>query len=147
MSILVNGPILPGFIADRLGELELATQTGANSFFLGRVRADGQPSSQVTGIDYSAYETMAAKVASDLAAEAQEKFGVQEVAIYHSTGLVKAGEVSLMVIVSSGHRRESFEALKWVVDNLKVRFPAWKKEYLADGGHRWVGEPQQPPHP
>lgn len=141
MNILVNGPIQPDFVSTRLEALESASHTGANSFFLGRVRADPQLGSQVTGIEYSAYEAMAAKVASELANEAIDKFDVQKVEVFHSTGLVKVGQVSLLVIVSSAHRQSSFEALKWVVDTLKVRFPAWKKEILEDGNHRWIGEP------
>ncbi len=141
MNVLVDGPISSGFIAHQLEALESATQTGANSFFLGRVRADPKQGSLVTGIEYSAYEALAAKVASELEHEAQDRFDIQDVRIFHSTGLVKVGKVSLLVIVSSAHRQPSFEALKWVVDTLKVRFPAWKKEILADGNHRWIGEP------
>lgn len=141
MDILVNGPLKPDFVAAQLEELESATHTGANSFFLGRVRADPHSGSEVIGIEYSAYEAMASKVAIDLEKGAQEQFDIQSVRVFHSTDLVKVGEVSLLVIVSSAHRQASFEALKWVVDTLKVQFPAWKKELLADGTHRWIGEP------
>ena len=141
MNVLVNGPLKPAFVATQLEHLESASHTGANSFFLGRVRADAFQESQVTGIEYSAYESMAAKVAQDLENDAKAQFDIQKVTIFHSTGLVKVGEVSLLVIVSSAHRQPSFEALKWVVDTLKVKFPAWKTEMMADGSTRWIGEP------
>ena len=141
MNVLVQGPIKPVFVATQLEQLESATHTGANSFFLGRVRADSHLETKVTGIEYSAYESMAAKIAGELSDKARSLFDVQAVHIFHSTGLVKVGEVSLLVIVSSAHRQASFEALKWVVDTLKVKFPAWKKELLDDGSHRWIGEP------
>lgn len=140
-QVLIDGPIRPDFVSQCLEALEKASHTGANSIFLGRVRADALENSLVTGIDYSAYPAMAEKVASEISAETVEKFDVQNVEIYHSTGLVKVGEVSLLVIVSSAHRRSSFHALEWAVDELKVRFPAWKKEMLEDGGHRWIGAP------
>lgn len=140
-EVLIDGPIRPEFVAACLERLESATHTGANAFFLGRVRADSVSESEVTGIDYSAYPAMAEKVAAELAEAAAARFGVQAVEIYHSRGLVKVGEVSLLATVSSAHRKAAFEALEWVVDELKVKFPAWKRELLRDGGHRWVGAP------
>lgn len=140
-EILVQGPIRPEFVAEKLSQLESLTNTGANSFFLGRVRADELGETAVMGIDYTAYPRMAALVSGEIAAEAIEKFGVQAVDIFHSTGMVKVGEVSLLVLISSAHRQPSFEALKYAVDELKARFPAWKKEVFSDGSHRWIGEP------
>lgn len=140
-EVLIDGPIRSAFVAKCLDELESASHTGANSIFLGRVRADAVEGSEVIGIDYSAYVAMAEKVAAEIAAEAVDRFDIQSVQVFHSTGLVKVGEVSLLVIVSSAHRKSSFHALEWAVDELKVRFPAWKKEVLQNGGHRWIGAP------
>ena len=140
-EVLIDGPIRSAFVAKCLDELESASHTGANSFFLGRVRADHVDGSEVLGIDYSAYPAMAEKVADEIAKEARERFEIQKVQIFHSTGLVKVGEVSLLVIISSAHRKSSFHALEWAVDELKVRFPAWKKEMLQNGSHRWIGAP------
>jgi len=141
MEVLVNGPLSPAFIAKHLSALEGASQTGANSFFLGRVRADQKEQQRVIGIEYSAYPALAEKVTSQLATEAQSKFDIQSLTLFHSTGLVKVGQVSLMLLISSAHRKASFAALEWAVDTLKVTFPAWKKELFEDGSHRWINSP------
>ena len=57
--------------------------------------------------------------------------------IWHSVGLVKAGEISLLVLVSSGHRKQAFAALEDCVEQIKEKLPVWKKEILEDGGHVW----------
>ena len=59
--------------------------------------------------------------------------------IYHSTGLVKIGEISLFVLVSSGHRKQSFAALEECVELIKEKLPVWKKEIFNDGTHHWQG--------
>lgn len=141
MEVLVNGPLRPAFIAEQLSPLEADQHTGANAFFLGRVRADQSGQTQVMGIEYSSYPAMAIKVAEELAVEAKAKFDIQSLTVFHSTGLVKVGEVSLMLLISSAHRKASFAALEWAVDTLKVTFPAWKKELFADGSHRWINSP------
>ncbi|MCL4103814.1 UNVERIFIED_CONTAM: hypothetical protein GTU68_029131 [Idotea baltica] len=141
MEVLVNGPLRPAFIAEQLSPLEADQHTGANAFFLGRVRADKSNSSQVIGIEYSSYPAMAVKVAEELVTTAKAKFDIQSLVLFHSTGLVKVGEVSLMLLISSAHRKASFSALEWAVDTLKVTFPAWKKELFADGSHRWINSP------
>ena len=138
MSVIVKGPITSPFIASKLAPCEGLSDCGAHSIFLGRVRADQHGEQVVTGIEYSAYRGMAEKVARRIAAQACSQFGVKEVRIFHSVGWVKCGEVSLLVVVDSAHRKASFQALEWVVDTLKTDFPAWKKEIFADNRHRWI---------
>jgi molybdopterin synthase catalytic subunit len=60
--------------------------------------------------------------------------------VYHSTGVVKAGEISLFVFVSSKHRGVSFDACRDVVEQIKEKAPIWKKE-LYEGEkkeYNWV---------
>jgi molybdopterin synthase catalytic subunit len=58
--------------------------------------------------------------------------------ILHSTGLVRSGEISLAVMVSSAHRKQSFEALEKCVELIKEKLPVWKKELFQDGSSRWI---------
>ena len=51
---------------------------------------------------------------------------------------VEIGESSVMIAVSSPHRREAFEACHFAIDTLKETVPVWKKEYFEDG-EVWVG--------
>lgn len=141
MIELINGPIPPQLAGEAMQALESANVTGANTWFMGRVRADLIQAKTVSGISYSAYEPMVHKAGNKLIEEALQKFDAQDIRLWHSLGMVKVGEVSLLVQVSSGHRKAAFHALEWMVDELKLRLPIWKKEMFADGSHRWIGTP------
>lgn len=62
---------------------------------------------------------------------------VKSIAIFHSTGIVRAGEISLLVMVSAGHRREAIDACSLAVEMIKENLPVWKKEIFDDGTGRW----------
>jgi len=140
-NILLQGPLSALQLANCLAEFESDPHVGANSSFVGRVRADVVEGKVVKGIEYSAYESMAAKVAAEIEGECREKFGADRMRIWHAVGFVGVGEASLLLVVASAHRKASFRALEYAVDELKKRFPAWKKECFEDGTHRWIGEP------
>ena len=50
--------------------------------------------------------------------------------IIHSTGVVKAGEISLFVIVSAGHRQHAIKACSKAVELIKEKFRCGKRRYL-----------------
>ena len=64
--------------------------------------------------------------------------GTLRVALVHRVGRLEIGESSVMIAVSSPHRREAFEACHFAIDTLKETVPVWKKEYFEDG-EVWVG--------
>ncbi|MDA7858251.1 molybdenum cofactor biosynthesis protein MoaE [bacterium] len=112
-------------------------QAGASVLFVGSTR-------QFTGeketirLEYECYESMALEKIQQLVDLAQSKWDIQQCSVVHRTGLVGLGESSIAVAVSTGHRKESFEAAAWLVDELKIRVPIWKKEIWADGKTEWV---------
>jgi molybdopterin synthase catalytic subunit len=73
-----------------------------------------------------------------LAAAAIERFALCRLVIVHRLGEVPVGEASVVVGCSSAHRRQTFEALAWVMDTLKRETPIWKRETYADGSTEWV---------
>ena len=137
---LISGPIGPEFIANKLSDHRSQDQIGAHAFFLGQVRADKNEGLQTQGIEYSAYEEMVGKVVSEIKNDLFSRFDdLICMHIWHSTGLVKVGEISLFVLVSSGHRKQSFAALEDCVEQIKKKLPVWKKEIFNDGSHHWQG--------
>jgi molybdopterin synthase catalytic subunit len=40
--------------------------------------------------------------------------------------------------VSCPHRKEAFEAGRFLIDRLKEEVPIWKQENWADGSKEWV---------
>lgn len=135
---LVQGPISPDFVSQKISEHQSKKNIGANSFFLGQIRADEKEGRYTTGIEYSAYEDMVGKVVSEIKDDLFSRYDdLICLHIYHSTGLVRVGEVSLMVLISSGHRKQAFPALQECVELIKEKLPVWKKEIYEDGSHFW----------
>jgi len=46
---------------------------------------------------------------------------------------MEIGEASVVVVASSPHRLEAFQACQFGIDTLKQTVPIWKKEIFADG--------------
>lgn len=112
-------------------------RAGAAVAFSGMVRNHAPGKANVTHLEYEAYaETVVAKI-EEICTEARSKWDVLHVAVEHRTGTVHVGEPSVVVAVSSAHRGDSFDAARFVIDELKVRAPIWKKEY-SDEGADWV---------
>lgn len=110
---------------------------GAYVQFEGWVR-DNNEGQQVIRLEYEVYETLAVKEGERILAEAVQRFGVGKAAAIHRSGMLELSDVAVVVGVSSAHRGEAFEACRYVIDQLKLRLPIWKKEYYANGVAEWV---------
>lgn len=115
----------------------LATaRRGAVASFVGVVR-DHQDGREVERLEYHAYPGMAEAECQSIVTEAQRRWPVS-VALRHRIGNLAIGDVAIAVAVAGDHRRESFEACQWVVEQVKHRVPIWKKEFYRDGRIEWV---------
>jgi molybdopterin synthase catalytic subunit len=121
---------------ERLVEAVRRDDAGAVVLFYGIVRNENL-GRRVLYLEYDAYPEMAAKVMREIADEVRGRYPVLEIACVHRSGRLEIGETSLLVAVSSGHRREAFEACHAYVDALKERAPIWKKE-VFEGGEEWI---------
>ena len=137
-KVFVDGPITPEFIADSLAKHAAKHNIGAHSMFMGQVRADLNENGQiVTGIEYEAYQTMAMETLHNIREDAFTKYTLTCMHIYHSLGLVKAGEIPLFVFTSSAHRRAAIEACDYLVERIKKEVQVWGKEILDSGESAW----------
>ncbi len=136
--VLVEGPIQPLFIADSIAKHSSKTGIGAHAIFLGQVRADENDGKRVKEIVYSAYNEMAENTMAQIREELFSLYTITCLHIYHSVGVVKAGEISLFVFVSCKHRKESFKALEDIVEMIKAKVPVWKKEVYEDESYAWL---------
>ena len=137
-KVLIEGPVQPSFIADSIAKHSSKTDIGAHAIFLGQVRADAKEGKAVKAIEYSAYPVMAETILSEIREELFSRYPITCMHIYHSLGSVQAGEISLFVFVSCKHRKESFDALRDIVELIKAKVPVWKKEIYEDESHIWV---------
>lgn len=135
---LIEGSISPELISTQAQNHQKKTGLGAHTLFLGQVRADEIDQKRVIAIEYSAYAEMAEKEIENIREEAFEKYDISCLHIYHSIGIVKTGEISLLVMVSAAHRPDAFPALQYIVEQIKHKVPIWKKEIFEDGTERWI---------
>ena len=113
---------------------------GAVVLFSGTVRdyADGR--TNVTSLEYEAYEDAVLPVFEKIAMETRVRFpDAKRIAILHRTGELQLGESSVVVAVSSGHRPVAFDAARFAIDALKESAPIWKKENWRDGSDWGTG--------
>jgi molybdopterin synthase catalytic subunit len=111
---------------------------GAVLCFSGTVRDSSREAIDVVRIVYEAYEPYAQRVLEELCDRMLELWPqVGRVAALHRVGPVALSEASVVLAVSSPHRAESFEALAFGIDVLKVSLPVWKKEH-GRGDPAWV---------
>jgi molybdopterin synthase catalytic subunit len=111
---------------------------GGINVFLGTTRAETNPAGQrLIALDYEAYTEMALERLTALAASAAGQWPMVKMAILHRVGRVAVAEPSVIIAVSCPHRAESFAACKWLIDQLKIDVPIWKKEVWEDGTGSW----------
>lgn len=111
---------------------------GAVSIFEGLVRNHHQ-GRKVLRLEYEAHGPVAEKEGRIILQEAIEKFDLDYAGAIHRTGPLEIGECAVMVVVSAPHRSETFDACRFVIDEVKQRLPIWKKEFYTDGSSDWVG--------
>jgi molybdopterin synthase catalytic subunit len=137
-NILFPGPITNELIVDMICKIGGKTDSGGHSIFIGQVRADVVTGKKVRAIEYSAYEDMVKVVADGIINTVLTEFSdARTIDIIHSTGVVNAGEISLFVIVSAGHRKHAILACSQAVELIKQRLPVWKKEVFEDNTYDW----------
>lgn len=138
IKYLLNGPVTPQIIYLFLEKLKEMKDSGGHSVFIGQVRADIINGKKVKAIEYSAYEAMVTVEADRIKEAVSGEFSdTKSIEIVHSTGIVKAGEISLFVLVSAGHRQQAIQACTKTVELIKEKLPVWKKEIFDDDSHEW----------
>jgi molybdopterin synthase catalytic subunit len=120
-------------VADLLAEVQ-SPERGGTCVFLGTVRND----SDVTGIDYSAYEAMAFAEIERILGDAQSQWPETRVMLQHRLGVIPVGEASIAIAAAAPHRDDAFAACRFVIEEVKKRLPIWKKELRGDGSEKWV---------
>ncbi len=109
---------------------------GAVNVFIGTVRNHSR-GKDITRLEYEAYPEMAIKMIRRIIDEAKKKWPVRKAAVSHRTGVLKIGDIAVVIAVATPHRQESFAACQYIIDRLKEIVPIWKKEVAIDG-ETWI---------
>ena len=133
MIVITHDELDTGQVVSEVGD----PGAGATVTFVGTTR-DNTAGRRVLFLEYEAYRPMADDQLARVADEMRDRWDLTGVAIHHRLGKLEIGEASLVVAVSSAHRKEAFEACHYSIDRIKQIVPIWKKEFF-EGGEVWVG--------
>lgn len=122
---------------DRLRDELTDAAAGAYVGFEGWIRNhnDGR---DVLRLEYEVYEPLSISEGDRIIAEARDRFPILHAECVHRSGMLQIGECAVWVGVTSAHRDEAFQACRYIIDQVKVRLPIWKKEHYTDGNSGWV---------
>ena len=138
-SAIVDRPIDVNAIMNRVDR----SANGATVLFLGTVR-EINDARDVTGIEYTAYRSMAERELASIVEEAAVLADSNDVAVEHRLGELAVGECSVAIAVGHPHRGRAFEAARYIIEELKQRVPIWKREHYVDGTREWVSATSSP---
>ena len=109
---------------------------GAVCSFIGTVR-DRSDGASVSAMELEHYPGMTEKAIEQMIDEAMRRFDIRAARVIHRVGPLNVKDQIVLVVVTSAHRGESFQACEFLMDYLKTQAPFWKKETTAEG-ERWV---------
>ncbi|KIM48247.1 hypothetical protein M413DRAFT_61904 [Hebeloma cylindrosporum] len=119
---------------------------GAIATFIGTTR-NSFKGKTVTHLEYQAYSKIAIKTMFDIAHGAMESVSCADdpqihtvthpgirCSIHHRLGTVPIGEPSIVIAVSSPHRKEAFSVCEEILEEVKKKAQIWKREYYEGEG-------------
>lgn len=111
-------------------------RVGAACSFVGTVRHQSEGDT-VNTLELEHYPGMTEKCIESMIDQAFERFDIYAARVIHRIGRLQPLDPIVLVMVTSAHRRESFQACEFLMDYLKTQAPFWKKEGVGSGT-RWV---------
>lgn len=109
---------------------------GAVVMFSGETRNHNK-NKKVLYLEYEAHEDGAEKMIGDILEDSKNKWPLHYAFCVHRIGRVEISESSILVVTSSSHRKDAYEANRYILDRVKKEAPVWKKEFFADGEVQW----------
>jgi molybdopterin synthase catalytic subunit len=106
-------------------------EAGGMDLFIGNVRNHAQGKS-VIKLEFEAYKPMAIAQMEKLAAISIKRWPVKKILMIHAIGSKQIGDPVVVIGTSTAHRQAAFESCKFLIDELKVTVPIWKKEFFTD---------------
>ena len=109
---------------------------GAVVAFVGTVR-DRSEGAGVSQMELEHYPGMTEKAIETMIDQAHARFDIRAARVIHRVGPLQPCDQIVLVLVSSAHRGQAFQACEFLMDYLKTQAPFWKKE-TTPAGARWV---------
>ena len=112
---------------------------GGVASYVGTVRSGG-----VLSLELQSYEPLTLPAMKALAEQAQARFALDGVVVWHRAGRIRPAAPIVLVAAAARHRRQALEAVDYLMDHLKSAAWLWKRERRADGWH-WIA-PREEDH-
>jgi molybdopterin synthase catalytic subunit len=130
--------IVPGELpVAEAAEWAIVRDCGAVVSFTGTVRDHSPDRPDVSELVYEAYEEMVDPKMAEIAASARERWpDIGRIVLLHRVGRLGLRQAAVLVVVSTPHRQEAFDAARYCIDTVKATVPIWKREFWA-GGEDW----------
>ena len=111
---------------------------GAVASFVGTVRdRNGGTAGEVSAMELEHYPGMTEASIEAMIDEAHRRFDIRGARVVHRVGQLLPRDQIVLVVVTSAHRGQAFQACEFLMDYLKTQAPFWKKETTPEGA-RWV---------
>ena len=133
------------FVAVQKGDFDLDTEmktlksktkkAGAVVFFCGKVRDLEDDNLQYLEIE--SFAELAKSQIKEICDDAASKWDLEYILVKHRFGRLKLNDNIVLVITSSKHRKNAYEASMFIMEYLKSNVPFWKKE-VADNAQKWL---------
>ena len=113
--------------------------SGASIFFVGNIRRNNNKRN-VTGVTYDAFDRLVIKTFKKIYSEGIKKFKLKKAKVFieHAKGYVPLGKPSIIIAVSCKHRSEAYQLSRYLIEQIKIRAPIWKKEYYKNQKSEWL---------
>ena len=112
--------------------------SGAEVVFNGIVRTPNK-GLDVLYLEFEAYEALFHNEMKRIAESLESQFQINTLLLHHRVGRVLPGELAVVAVVYSQHRKDAFDACEALMNELKSTVPIWKKEFNSDGSF-WVSQ-------
>lgn len=123
--------LLAGFAAANPG-------VGAIASFTGHMRGSNADGRVLRSLILEGYRGMTLASIDAIVTEAAARFAIGSALAVHRIGCISPGEAIVFVAAAAPHRRAAFDAVDWMMDQLKSRALLWKREEEEDGSMRWI---------
>ncbi len=135
-DILTKGSIT---LDELIGQIPVDTQSGAITTFSGIVRdVSDKESKKVVSMEVEAWPEKGKESMQKIAVRIGERYNLLGMRIIHFTGDLKIGDLIVLIVISSVHRKEAFIAMEEAINAYKNESPVWKKEIYEDGTGNWI---------
>ena len=116
--------------------LKLKTKkAGAVVFFVGKVR--DLEDDKLQYLEIESFEELAKRKIKEICGDAANTWDLEYILVQHRFGRLELNDNIVLVITSSKHRKNAYEASMFIMEYLKSNVPFWKKE-VADNTQKWV---------